>query len=395
MGDNRTVSDSTYSRINTSNGYEIPSKNLLRQYGSFEASSLFQRDDPDAEIIIEVLKNRGTSAWVEEIKHGPTFKQYRMGFKRGTLRSSVLKQNDDFAQNLCVSSVRIISPGQNNPFITIEVPKRKRFTVGFDKVANLLKNSNANIPMVLGMDVSGDFYVIDVAQMHHMLLLGDSGSGKTICVHGLVNSILYSRTPEQVMLLMADLGDYGLPVYNGIPQLLSPVMTNPEEVLKAVEDLCSEMKRRMVLFRDSRMKSIKAYNEWAEKNNKAKLPYIVFIIDEYAPLMVGFREQFEHWIKRITAVARFCGIHFALTTKNLSKDVVSSVISYNSPTVICFRIKDASGLATSIIDKDAANLLGRGDLLFSKPYSGTVQRFQGPFIDLEIREIVESMKKKA
>lgn len=389
-----TVSNSIFNEIKTSSDYEFPSKSLLRQYGSFEASSIFPKDESNAEIIIEVLKNSRTSAWIEEIKQGPTFKQYRFGFKRGTLRSSVLKQNDDFAQNLCVSSVRIIPPGQDNPFITIEVPNIKRFTVGFDKMVDSLKASKANIPMALGMDVNGELSVIDVAQMHHVLILGDTGSGKTVFINSFLNSILFSRTPDQVRILLADLGDYGLSVYNGIPHLISSVMTKSEDVLKAVEDLCSEMERRMVLFRDSRMKSIKAYNEWAEKNNEAKLPYIVFLIDEYAPLMVGFREQFEHWIKRITAVARFCGIHFVLATRSVCKDVVSSVISGNIPTVINFRTKDASELTTSVIRKDSANLLGRGDFILSRPHAETAQRFQGAFIDLEVSEIVSSLKKK-
>lgn len=134
--------------------YEFPSKSLLKQYGGFEPNSVNTADDPDAGIIIEVLKNNGTSAWIEEIKQGPTFRQYKLGFKRGTLRSSVLKKNEDFVQNLCVSSVRIIPPGQDNSFIIIEVPNRKRFTIGFDEMVDSVKASKANIPMALGMDVS-------------------------------------------------------------------------------------------------------------------------------------------------------------------------------------------------------------------------------------------------
>lgn len=245
-----------------------------------------------------------------------------------------------------------------------------------------------------GPYISGDSIVIDVTHMHHMLILGDSGSGKTVSIHSLVNSILYSRTPDQVRILMADLGDCELQVYNGIPHLVSPVMTKPEVVLKAMEELCCEMERRMILFRDSGTKSILAYNEEAEKTDVEKLPYIVFIIDEFAPLMLGFRSQFEHWIKRITAVARFCGIHFVLATKNTDKNVITGVIIGNMPSIINLRIKSESGLAEDIVDMDAANLLGRGDLLFSRPYSGMVQRIQGSFIDPEVSEIVEFIKGK-
>ena len=383
-----------FSEINSPGGYNYPNRILLNHYGGFESKSIPPSDDPDATVVIRVLENNGTSSWVEEIKQGPTFRQYKIGFKRGTLRSSGLKHNDDFAQNICVSSVRIIPSGQDNPFITIEVPNKKRFTIGFDKMVDSLKASKANIPMALGMDVNGELSVIDVAQMHHVLILGDTGSGKTVFINSFLNSILFSRTPDQVRILLADLGDYGLSVYNGIPHLLSSVMTKPEDVLKAMEDLCSEMERRMVLFRESSTNSIKVFNDVAGKNNESRLPYIVFVIDEYAPIMIGFKNQFEHWIKRITAVARFCGIHFVLTTRSVCKDVVSSVISGNIPTVINFRTKDASELTTSVIRKDSANLLGRGDFLFSRSYSGTAQRFQGAYIDLEVGEIVSSMKKK-
>ena len=389
----KTALGCIFNEINTSNGYEFPSKNLLKKYGSFEAGSVSPESDSDAEIIIEVLKNNGTSAWIEEIKQGPTFRQYKIGFKHRMLRSSVFKQNEDFAQNLCVSSVRIIPPGQDNSFIKIEVPNRKRFTIGFDRMVDSVLASRANIPMALGMDVSGDSIVIDVTQMHDMLLLGDSGSGKTISIHSLLNSILYSRTPNQVRILMADLGDRELQVYNGILHLISTVMTKPEVVLKAMEELCCEMERRMILFRDSGTKSILTYNEEAEKTNVAKLPYLLFIIDEFAPLMIEFGKQFEYWIKRISAVARFCGIHLVLATKHINKDVVTSVISSNISTVIAFRIKDDIGLS-ALKYLDVANLLGRGDLLFSGLYSSTVTRIQGPFIEPEVNEIVEFLKGK-
>ena len=149
----------------------------------------------------------------------------------------------------------------------------------------------------------------------------------------------------------------------------------------------------MILFRDNNMKSIGNYNEYAKDIQKPELPYIVFIIDEYEQLMISYRKQFEYWIKRITTVAYFCGIHLIFSTKSLSKDIVSGVLSSNIPTVINFKIKDSDS-ALTMIPKDASNLLGRGDLLFSRPYTGETQRIQGSFIDPEISEIVEFFKRQ-
>lgn len=373
--------------------YGFPPKNILHHYNEPGFCPIDPLADSTAIILLKILKQNGINAWVEEIKQGPTFRQYKLGFERGTLKSAVLKHNNDFAQNLCVASVRIIPPKPENPFIIIEVPNETRFTVGFDKMIDKLEASEARIPMALGMDVDRDPLVIDVALLRHMLLLGDTGSGKTICIHSLVSSILYSRAPSQVRFLIADLNDYELPVYNGIPHLLSPVITEPEKALNAMGNLCSEMERRMILFRDNNMKSIGNYNEYAKDIQKPELPYIVFIIDEYEQLMISYRKQFEYWIKRITTVAYFCGIHLIFSTKSLSKDIVSGVLSSNIPTVINFKIKDSDS-ALTMIPKDASNLLGRGDLLFSRPYTGETQRIQGSFIDPEISEIVEFFKRQ-
>ena len=361
------------------NSYIFPLKSNLAHY-PFNCCKIEPINDPNVKTIAEAFNQFKTDIWVKDIIQGPTFTQYRFDFKHGTLKSQLLKQPEYFAQNLCVSSVRIVPPSSENPYIIIEVPNANRFTVGFDSMVDSVQASKANIPMGLGVDINGTPNVVDLTQMQHLLLLGDSGSGKTIFIHSLINSVLFSRTPHQVKLLMADLNGFELPTYNGIPHLLSPVMSNQEDVLKALEDLCAEMERRMGLFYESRTKSIVAYNEYAEKNNKERLPYIAFIIDEFEPLMVKFREQFEHWIKRITAVARFCGIHLILATKHIDKEVITRVIRFNIPSVITFKVKDTSDVKAGIIDKDAASLLGRGDLLFTEPGSDTGRRLQGAFI---------------
>lgn len=327
----------------------------------------------EEDIILKMLAQYGIIARFEDSVKGPTFTQYIFGFERGTFRSAVLRQGRDFAYNLDVESVRLVPPSPEDPYLYVEVPNKIREAVLYESMTKAMKASDTAVPMALGKDVNGESIVIDVASAQHLLLLGDAGSGKTACIHGLVKSVLDTRTAEQVQLLIADCTACELHVYNGQPHLVRPIMTKPEEVLQAFEWLCGEMERRMVLFKDSGAKGIVSYNESAQE----KLPYLVFVIHEFGDLMVNFLEQFEYWIKRITAVARFCGIHLVLSAEDAGRDIVSKVISYNIPSRILFRISNLTGTDPVLVDRDAANLLGRGDMLWFKPYQKAGKRVQG------------------
>ena len=382
---------------NDKQGYRFPPRSILHHYDEIDGFEINPSTDARTDILVKVFKQFGTEAWIERIFQGPTFRQYRFGFEQGTFNSSILKNACTFGLNILADDVRIIPPEPKSPFICIEVPNEKRSTVGFEKMISALEDSRASIPMVLGMDVEGNCLVADATSLQHVLILGDTGSGKTVFINSLVSSVLYSKTPAQVRLQIADCNYQGLSVYNGIPHFISPMMAEPQEVLDALKNLCLEMERRMVLFKNSSATSIRAYNNSMEQKGSSEsiLPYIVFIIDEFEPLMNGFRTEFEFWIKRITAVARFCGIHLVLSTRFVDQDIISTVVRRNIPSTLTFRIKDAARQGRGIVTEDASKLQGRGDFLYVDPFSQIVRRIQGALIEAEIDEIVSFAREKS
>lgn len=374
----------------------FPPKSVLRHYGSIDCHDVNPRSDSQVGILEKCFKKYGIDVWIEEIKQGPTFRQYRFGFDQGSFNSRILKKNREIAQNLLVSDVRIVPPGSGNTLILVEVSIKKRSTVGFDSMVGTLETSIARIPMALGIDVDGVPVVIDVSKMHHLLILGDEGSGKTMCIHSLINSILYSRTPDKVQFYMADCNFQGHSVYNGIPHLLAQVITEPQAVLDKMEELCNEMERRMTLFKESGKSCISSFNEFMEHKGETKsmLSYIVFIMDEYEPIITGFRSRFEYWIKRITTVARFCGIHFVLSTKYVNRDTVSQVINLNIPSRLYSRIQNVGTGKSRIVDPDASKLELRGDFIYPGTPTSGGSRIQGTYINSEISSIVEWVRNK-
>ena len=376
---------------NDKQGYRFPPKSILHHYGEIDSFKINPSTDVQADILVKVFKQFGTEAWLERIFQGPTFRQYRFGFEKGTFNSSILKDACTFSHNILADDVRIIPPGPNSPFICVEVPNEKRFTVGFDCMVNALEKSKAWVPMALGMDVKRVPLVADISKMNHLLLLGDEGSGKTVYIHSLVNSILYSRTPDQVQLYIADCNFQGHSVYNGISHLLAPIITEPQVVIDAMEKLCNEMERRMELFLESGESCIWAFNESMAKKGEPKymLPYIVFIMDEIEPIVAKVGDKFEYWIKRITAVAKYCGIHFVLSTKHADRNTVSQVINLNIPSKLYFRVHNAEMNYECIADPESARLEPRGDFIYPDANTGDIKRIQGAYIDSEISDIVE------
>ena len=384
MSDNiRAICDTSPNRF--------PPKTVLRHYGTIDCHDINPQSDSQVGILEKSFKKYGIDVWIEEIKQGPTFRQYRFRFDQGSFNSRILRNTREIAQNLLVFDVRIVPPDPGNPFILVEVPNKMRFTVGFDSMVGALEVSKVRIPMALGMNVDGVPVVADASKMEHLLILGDEGSGKTVCIHSLINSILYSRTPDQVQLYVADCYFQGYSVYNGIPHLLAPVITEPQVVLDTMEKICNEMERRMTLFKESGKSCIYSFNEFLEHKGETKsmLPYIVFVIDEYEPLITGFRSKFEYWIKRITTVARFCGIHFVLSTKHVNRDTVSQIINLNIPSRLYFRVQNAGAEKRCIVDPDASRLELRGDFIYPGAPTNGSKRIQGAYINSEISSIVE------
>ena len=374
--------------------YEFPPENILKHY---EISAKVYEDpenDPDGQTIVETFRQFRIETSLVHIQHGPTFTLYELTLAKGIKVTSVLAYSENIAMELSVEDVRILAPIPGKALIGVEVPNKKRDTIGFDVMMPALKAKYYKIPMVLGKNITGDSIVIDVAKTPHLLVAGTTGSGKSVCINGLICSVLYTKTPKEVRMILVDPKMVELSLYNGIPHLLTPVIIDAKKALKAMNFVVEEMERRMTLFSSIGAKKIEEYNQKIDEKKLArvKLPYIMVIIDEFADLMLAVGKELETSIKRITAVARFCGIHLILATQRPSADVITGVIKSNIPTQIAFAVSNSTNSRIIIDQVGAEKLLGRGDMLYNNPESRQPSRIQGAFIDSEIEEIVSFVK---
>ena len=374
--------------------YEFPPETILKHYPISAKVYEDVENDPDGQIIVETFKQFRIETSLVDIQHGPTFTLYELTLAKGIKVSAVLNLSENIAMELSVEDVRILAPIPGKPAIGVEVPNKKRDTIGFDVMMPALKAKYFKIPMVLGKTITGDSIVIDVAKTPHLLVAGTTGSGKSVCINGLICSVLYTKTPKDVRMILVDPKMVELSLYNGIPHLLTPVITDAKKALKAMNFVVEEMERRMSLFSSIGAKKIEEYNEKIveKKMARVKLPYIMVIIDEFADLMLAVGKELETSIKRITAVARFCGIHLILATQRPSADVITGVIKSNIPTQIAFAVSNSMNSRIIIDQVGAEKLLGRGDMLYNNPESRQPVRIQGAFIDSEIEEIVSFVK---
>ncbi|MBO4409309.1 MAG: DNA translocase FtsK, partial [Spirochaetales bacterium] len=374
--------------------YKFPPESILKHYPTSAMIYEDPENDPDGRIIVETFKQFRIETTLIGVQHGPTFTLYELTLAKGIKVSSVLGYSDNIAMELSVDDVRILAPIPGKSAIGVEVPNKKRDTIGFDVMMPALKSKFYKIPMVLGKNITGDSIVIDVAKTPHLLVAGTTGSGKSVCINGLICSVLYTKTPKEVRMILVDPKMVELSLYNGIPHLLTPVITDAKKALKAMNFVVDEMERRMQLFKNIGAKKIEEYNEKIVEKKMAcvKLPYIIVIIDEFADLMLAVGKELEQSIKRITAVARFCGIHLILATQRPSADVITGIIKSNIPTQIAFAVSNSMNSRIIIDQLGAEKLLGRGDMLYNNPEARQPSRIQGAFIDSEIEEIVEFVK---
>lgn len=374
--------------------YKFPPESILKHYPISARIYDDPENDPDGRTIVETFRQFRIETSLLGVQHGPTFTLYELSLAKGIKVSSVTAYSENIAMELSVEDVRILAPIPGKPAIGVEVPNKKRDTIGFDVMMPALKAKFFKIPMVLGKTITGDSIVIDVAKTPHLLVAGTTGSGKSVCINGLICSVLYTKTPKEVRMILVDPKMVELSLYNGIPHLLTPVITDAKKALKAMNFVVEEMERRMALFSSIGAKKIEEYNEKIEEKKLArvKLPYIMVIIDEFADLMLAVGKELETSIKRITAVARFCGIHLILATQRPSSDVITGIIKSNIPTQIAFAVSNSTNSRIIIDQVGAEKLLGRGDMLYNNPESRQPVRIQGAFIDSEIEEIVSFVK---
>lgn len=342
-------------------------------------------DEEKGELIVNTINRLGFKSEVKAIHHGCSFTRYELALEGKKKISSVLNLADNLAMALEVENVRMLVPVPGKNTIGVEVPNKKRAVVRFGSMVRSIRaEKEMRIPIALGNDVYGQPMLFDLAGSPHLLVGGTNGDEKTGFLDSLICSILCTKTPDEARLILVDTKAVELSVYNGVPHLLSPVITDVERAFKALEFVVKGLERRIELLTSTRSRKIEEYNAKAAE----KLPYFMVIIDDFADLILAAGKEFEFLIKRITAVARFCGIHLVLSTKRVSADVITGVIKSNIPTQIAFSVPNVINSRILIDQTGAEKLLGSGDMLYNNPMYRHPFRVQGALIDSEIDKIV-------
>lgn len=342
-------------------------------------------DKRKGKLIVDTFAKFRIGTELQGITHGATYTLFELGLEEGTKVAPVWGLADNLAMALSVDSVRITAPIPGKNTIGIEVPNKKRVRVEFDTLKKALDASKElRIPVALGKDVMEEPVVIDLTKCPHIFVGGNYETGKTTFLESLICSILRTKSSEEVLLAIIDTKGVEFPVYNGDSHLMRPVITNTEDAFGFLDNLVEEIERRISLFNETRARKIEEYNRLIsekEDPSQKKLPYIVVLVDEFSHLMLEDGKRFEKLIKRITSVARFCGIHLVISTNRCSADVITGVIKSNFPSQIAFAV--TSGINSRIIldQLGAEKLLGAGDMLFDMGGWRNPIRVQGAFVD--------------
>lgn len=338
-----------------------------------------------------ILESFGVRAKVIEITKGPILNRFEMEVAAGTKISKIVGLSDDIALNLAVSQVRV-APVPGKVAVGIEVPSQESATVYLKDIlkAHDFNDNPSKLKFALGKDISGKSVVADLSKMPHLLIAGTTGSGKSVCVNTIIMSILYNASPEEVKLLMIDPKVVELNIYNGIPHLILPVVTDPKKAAIALGWAVNEMTRRYEEFAKTGTKDISSYNH---KHPEEKMPKIVVLIDELSDLMMVAPNQVEDAIARLAQMARAAGIHLIVATQRPSVDVITGLIKANVPSRISFAVSSGIDSRTILDTVGAEKLLGKGDMLFSPIGSNRPRRVQGCFVsEEEIGQVVDFIK---
>ena len=330
---------------------------------------------------------------------GPAVTKYEIKPAIGVKVSKIVNLSDDIALALAAKDIRIEAPIPGKPYVGIEVPNSQTSFVSFSDVIQSAIQSPKPLDVPLGRDISGNVRLCDITKMPHMLIAGSTGSGKSVCINGIITSILMKTKPHEVKLMMIDPKMVELNVYNGIPHLLTPVVTNPRKAAQALQKVVAEMEKRYELFASMGMRNIDGYNAHVEQYNRETgennptLPYIVVIVDELADLMMVASNEVEDAIIRLAQMARAAGIHMILATQRPSVDVITGIIKANVPSRIAFAVSSGTDSRTIIDANGAEKLLGRGDMLYMPMGENKPIRVQGAFLtDEEVERIVDFVK---
>jgi len=398
--------------------YEFPPLKLLREQVKSDSVNIEEEHRQNAENLLRILGEFGVEVTLGEIHVGPVITRYEVVPAAGVRVEKISGLDKNIALGMRAQSVRILAPIPGKAAVGVEVPNQKSVPVGMREILESEDwvHAKAELPIALGKDVSGKPLVSDLAKMPHLLIAGATGSGKSVCINSIVASILYSKSPKDVRLIMVDPKVVELKIFNTLPHMLIPVVTEPKKVPGALKWLLSEMEQRYQIFAKANVRNLVGFNN-RKKDPKAaefppveqqaelagvaeeieipeRLPYIVAIVDELADLMMIAPAEIETSIARLAQLARAAGIHLIIATQRPSVNVITGVIKANLPSRIAFQVASQVDSRTILDGKGAETLIGRGDMLFSPPGTSKIVRAQGAFVaDEEVHEIVEFLKK--
>lgn len=376
--------------------YKLPSIECLTPPKSVTGANFSDELKQNAEKLVEALKSFGVETKIVDISRGPSVTRYELAPAAGVKISRITGLADDIALNLAASGVRIEAPIPNKAAVGIEVPNRVKSMVTLREIIEepKYKLAKSKLNVALGRDIAGKMVCADLAKMPHLLIAGTTGSGKSVCLNAMILSLLYNATPDEVKLVMIDPKQVEFTIYNGIPHLLTPVVSDPRKASGALGWAVKEMLNRYKMFSDNNVRDISGYNE-SIKNNKdtPKMPQIVIFIDELSDLMMAAPNEVEDSICRLAQMARAAGIHLVIATQRPSVDVITGIIKANIPSRIALSVSSQVDSRTILDMVGAEKLLGNGDLLFYPVGTAKPVRIQGCYTsDKEVEAVVKFIK---
>lgn len=376
--------------------YKVPT-DLLEEYEDDKYWIIDEETKASAVALKETLNEFNIEAEIIGIKKGPVVTMFELLPAPGVKLSKIVTLQDNIALRLAASSVRIVAPIPGKAAVGIEIPNKKRSIVSFREMIeqDLPEFQKMAIPVILGKDILGKPQLLDLVKTPHLLIAGSTGAGKSVCVNSMILSILYKRSPQQVKLILIDPKIVELKLYNDIPHLLTPVITEPKRAYQSLQYCLCEMERRYALLDGMGVRDITSYNRRIEERNicTEKLPYIVVIIDEFADLMATTGKELESIVARLAAMSRAVGIHLVLATQRPSIDVITGLIKANIPSRIAFMVASKMDSRIIIDQVGAEMLLGKGDMLYASAVDPFPVRIQGTFVsDNDVENVVEHVK---
>jgi len=401
LDDSEDLEENEEILLDTSNqvkkNYNIPIEGVLASYQNNPYWIIDEETKQAGQILKETLSEFKIEAEVTGIRKGPVVTMFEILPAPGVKLNRIVALQDNIALRLAAQSVRIVAPIPGKHAVGIEVPNKERAVVSFREIIekDLPQFEKMKIPVVLGKDISGDAQLLDLATTPHLLIAGSTGSGKSVCVNSMILSILYKRSPKDVKMILIDPKIVELKLYNDIPHLLTPVITEPKKAFQALQYCLCEMERRYAMLDHMGVRDISTYNKRIKERQicQEKMPYIVVVIDEFADLMATTGKELETTVARLAPMRRAVGIHLVLATQRPSIDVITGLIKANIPTRIAFMVASKTDSRIIIDQVGSEKLLGKGDMLYASAIDPFPVRIQGTFVtEDEVEKVVDCVK---